>query len=166
MHFKLLFRAAKTLQKHGYAALRFQFRGVGRSAGQFDRGRGEADDARAALDFLHREYPDKPIVFGGFSFGAAVALRVGARDERSAALLLMGLPLLAMESVPENPRAIPVLFIQGERDEFGDRRAIEDFVRGFPGPADLVVVPGGDHLFTERTGPVEEALSEWLRDLA
>ena len=166
MHFKLLFRVAKVLRSHGYAALRFQFRGVGLSAGEHDRGQGEADDARAALDFLRREYPEKPILLGGFSFGAAVALRVGARDERSAALLLMGLPVLAMESVPENPRAIPVLFVQGERDEFGDRRAIEDFVRAFPGPARLVVVPGADHLFTEKTGPVEEALSEWLGDLA
>ena len=166
MHFKLLFRAAKVLQSHGYAALRFQFRGVGRSAGEFDRGRGEAEDARAALDFLGREYPDKPMILGGFSFGAAVALRVGAGDPRSAALLLMGLPVLAMESVPENPRGVPVLFVQGERDEFGDRSAIEDFVRTFPGPADLVVVPGADHLFTEKTSPVEEAISEWLGDLA
>ena len=165
MHFKLLFQAAKALQSRGYAALRFQFRGVGRSAGEFDRGRGEADDARAALDFLRREYPEKPIVLGGFSFGAAVALRVGASDERTAALLLMGLPVLAIESVPENPRSIPVLFVQGERDEFGDRRAIEDFVRAFPGPRELVVVAGSDHLFTEKTGLVEEALGEWLRDI-
>ena len=165
MHFRLLFRAAKIFQSRGYAALRFQFRGVGRSAGEFDRGRGEADDARAALDFLGREYPNKPIVLGGFSFGAAVSLRVGAHDERTTALLLMGLPVLAIESAPENSRAKPVLFIQGERDEFGDREAIEDFVQSFPGPTELVVIPGADHLFTEKTGLVEEALGEWLRNL-
>jgi alpha/beta superfamily hydrolase len=165
MHFKLLFRAAKVFQSRGYAVLRFQFRGVGRSAGEFDRGRGEADDARAALDFLYREYPEKPIVLGGFSFGAAVALPIGAHDDRVSALLLMGLPVLSIESTPENPRAKPVLFLQGERDEFGDRRAIEDFVRSFPGPAELVVVPGSDHLFTEKIGLVERALGEWLRNL-
>ena len=165
MHFKLLFRVAKTLQGRGYAVLRFQFRGVGRSAGEFDHGRGEADDARAALDFLGREYPHKPVVLGGFSFGAAIALRVGAHDDRVSALFLMGLPVLAIESTPENPSAKPVLFVQGERDEFGDREAIEDFVRSFPGPAELDVVPGSDHLFTEKTSPVEEALDEWLRNL-
>ena len=165
MHFKLLFRVAKTLQGRGYAVLRFQFRGVGRSAGEFDHGRGEADDARAALDFLGREYPHKPVVLGGFSFGAAIALRVGARDDRVSALFLMGLPVLAIESTLENPRAKPVLFVQGERDEFGDREAIEDFVSSFPGPAELVVVAGSDHLFTEKTSPVEEALDEWLRNL-
>jgi len=166
MHFKLLFRVARILQSRGYAVLRFQFRGVGRSAGEFDRGRGEADDARAALDFLYREYPEKPIVLGGFSFGAAVALRVGAHDDGVSASLLMGLPVLAIESIQENPRAKPVLFIQGELDEFGDREAIEDFVRSFPGPAELVVIPGSDHLFTEKAGLVEEAVGEWLRNLA
>jgi len=84
MHFKLLFRVAKTLQGRGYAVLRFQFRGVGRSAGDFDRGRGEADDARAALDFLYREYPEKSIVLGGFSFGprwrsASAPMTIGSR---------------------------------------------------------------------------------------
>jgi uncharacterized protein len=166
MHFKLLFRVAKVFQSRGYAVLRFQFRGVGRSAGGFDRGRGETEDARAALDFLAREYPGKPIVLGGFSFGAAVALRAGTRDERVRALFLMGLPVLAIESAPENSSAKPVLFIQGEHDEFGSRADIEEFVRSFEGPAQLVVVPGSDHLFTGTTAPVEEALDEWLRNLA
>jgi len=165
MHFKLLFRAAKVFQSAGYAVLRFQFRGVGRSAGEFDRGRGEADDARAALDFLYREYPGRPMVLGGFSFGAAIALRLGARDDRATALLLMGLPVLAIESTPKNPRGLPVLFVQGEHDEFGDRRAIEGFVRAFPGPTELVVVPGSDHLFTDKTELVEKALAEWLGNL-
>ncbi len=165
MHFKLLFRVAKILQSRAYAVLRFQFRGVGRSAGEFDRGRGEADDAEAALDFLSREYPGKPVLLGGFSFGAAVALRVGVRDDRVSALVLMGLPVSAFELRADNPRRRPALFVQGERDEFGDRRAIEDFVQSFPGPAELVVVPGSDHLFTEKTGLVEGALGEWLRNL-
>ena len=166
MHFKLLVRAAKVFQSAGYAARRFQFRGVGRSAGAFDRGRGEADDARAALDFLAREYEGVPIVHGGFSFGAAIALRTGIRDERVKALFLMGLPVLAIESAAENPSRKPVLFIQGERDEFGGRREIEEFVRSFEGPKQLVVVPGSGHLFSEGTAPVEEALRGWLRNLA
>jgi alpha/beta superfamily hydrolase len=163
MHFRLLFRVAKLLQRRRHAVLRFQFRGVGRSAGEFDRGRGEADDARAALDFLSREYPGIPVLLGGFSFGAAVALRVGVRDVRVDRMLLLGLPVSAIELVAENPLARPVLFIQGEWDEFGDRRAIEGFVRSFPGPAELVVVSGSDHLFTDKIASVEEALDEWLR---
>src|SRR5262245_57369972 len=166
MHFKLLFRIARVFQSLGYAVLRFQFRGVGRSAGEFDSGRGESQDARAALDFLGREFEGKPIVLGGFSFGAAIALRVVVSDSRVAALLLMGLPVLAIESSRENPGGKPVLFVQGERDEFGGRSDIEGFVRSFEGPADLVVVPGSGHLFTEMTAPVEDAVRAWLAQLA
>jgi alpha/beta superfamily hydrolase len=165
MHFRLLFRAARILQSRGYAVLRFQFRGVGRSAGKFDSGRGESDDARAAVDFLSREYPAKPLLLGGFSFGAAIALGVGARDERVSALLLLGLPVRVIDLHRENPSAKPTLFIQGELDEFGPREAIEGFVRSFPGPAELFVVPGADHLFKETTAPVEEALDAWLQKL-
>lgn len=165
MHFKLLFRIAKLLQSRGYAALRFQFRGVGRSGGEFDHGRGEAEDLRAAIDFLSGEYPGKPVLLGGFSFGAAIALGLGLRDDRVSAMVLMGLPVSVFELPAANPRGKPLLFVQGEQDEFGDRRAIEEFVRSFPGPANLVVVPGSDHLFTENTGPVEEALREWLQNL-
>jgi alpha/beta superfamily hydrolase len=164
MHFKPLYRAAKVLQRHGYLVLRFQFRGVGRSAGEFDHGRGEALDAEAALDFLAREEPGKPILIGGFSFGAAVALRVGVRDHRVESFVLMALPLRAMASIPENPRGKPALFIQGERDEFGGREEIEAFVRQFPGPATLSVVPGADHLFTAGTEPIENALDRWLQE--
>ena len=80
MHFKPVFRAAKALQSAGLAALRFNFRGVGRSEGVHDDGNGEQDDARAALDELERRFPGVPLVLGGFSFGSVVALRVAARD--------------------------------------------------------------------------------------
>ncbi len=165
MHFKLLFRVAKVLKSRGYAVLRFQFRGVGRSAGEFDGGAGEAEDARAALDFLDREFEGKRILLGGFSFGASIALRVGVRDDRVMALLLLGLPVVSIDSTLENPSAKPVLFIQGELDEFGGRSEIEMFVQSFEGPKDLVVVPGSDHLFTGNTTAVEQAIGEWLRNL-
>ena len=73
MHFKVLFRAAKALQAHGVAVLRFNFRGVGRSEGTHDEGRGEQDDVRAALDEMARRFPGLPIVLGGFSFGSTMA---------------------------------------------------------------------------------------------
>jgi fermentation-respiration switch protein FrsA (DUF1100 family) len=77
----------------------------------------------------------------------------------------MGLPVSMIETKQENPRVKPVLFIQGELDEFGDRRAIEEFVQSFPGPTELAVIPGSDHLFTTNTGLVEESLGEWLGNL-
>src|SRR2546427_9126100 len=75
MHFKVVFRAAKALQHEGVAALRFNFRGVGRSEGVHDRGRGEQDDVRSALDEAEQRFPGLPLLLGGFSFGSSMPLR-------------------------------------------------------------------------------------------
>ena len=69
MHNKVVYQAAKTLDALGLPVLRFNFRGAGLSAGKHDRGRGELDDVRAALDFLAREFAQVPLLVAGFSFG-------------------------------------------------------------------------------------------------
>ncbi len=164
MHFRLLFRVARALREEGFAVLRFQFRGVGRSEGVYDEGRGERADARAAVDFLARELPRIPLLLGGFSFGAATALRAGAKDERVRALLLMGLPVGVFEDLdPESPAGRPVLFVQADNDEFGDARAIERFAASCPEPKRLVIVPDSDHLFTDRLDEVAQTVSDWVR---
>src|SRR5688500_20397574 len=79
MHNKVVFRAAKAFERLGYPSLRFNFRGVGRSAGTFDEGAGEADDVRAALDWMAREHPSLPLVHCGFSFGNEIG-RASCRE--------------------------------------------------------------------------------------
>ena len=100
MHFKVVFRAAKALQSAGLAALRFNFRGVGRSEGAHDHGAGEQEDARAALFELQDRFPGLPLVLGGFSFGSVVALRVAARDPRVRAVFALGYPLRMADHLP------------------------------------------------------------------
>lgn len=162
MHFKLLYRVAKVLQRAGLAVLRFNFRGVGRSGGEHDHGRGEQEDVRSAIDALATEVPDVPVVVGGFSFGAVMALRAGDADPRAAALLALGYPVGAVPRLERGPRNKPTLFVQGERDEFGSPEAIgrlvgEDFPNGR-----LVIVPGADHFFTGHLRELERAVSDWL----
>jgi alpha/beta superfamily hydrolase len=162
MNYKLLFRVAKVFQALGFAVLRFNFRGVGLSEGTHNDGQGEQDDVRAALDWLEQELPGRPIVSGGFSFGAVMALRVGDRDPRVAALLAMGLPVDVLprthfvESIEK-----PKLFIQGELDPFGDAAAIESLLERVPEPKELVVIPGSDHFFAGKIEAVEAAVSNW-----
>src|SRR5215211_4003394 len=72
MHNKVVFRAAAALNDAGLVTLRVNFRGVGSSTGEHDEGRGELDDARAALDYLIGRYPGKQVTLAGFSFGARV----------------------------------------------------------------------------------------------
>ncbi|MEP6995010.1 MAG: alpha/beta fold hydrolase [Acidobacteriota bacterium] len=92
MHNKVVYRAVKALTQSGYATLRFQFRGVGLSEGRHDAGRGEVEDVRAAVDEAQRR-GGTPILAGGFSFGAAMALRAADGDPRVVAFLGLGLPV-------------------------------------------------------------------------
>ena len=87
MHTKAVYQAAKALSRIGCAVLRFNFRGAGASAGTFSDGPGEKDDFKAALDFMHGQYPDAPLWAAGMSFGSWIALTVGADDPRVSALI-------------------------------------------------------------------------------
>ena len=78
MHNKVVYQAAKALHARGAAVLRFNFRGVGQSEGVHDHGRGEQDDVRAALDYLAKEFPGRPVLLAGFSFGSCVGLEWAA----------------------------------------------------------------------------------------
>ncbi len=162
MHFKVVFRAAKALQQQGLAVLRFNFRGVGRSQGRHDEGRGEQDDVRAALDEMERRFPGLPLVLGGFSFGASMALRVGAAEERVRALFALGLPWRRPEDAAfAGRRIVPRLFVQGEKDEFGTGEEARRFLAGVPPPRELVVVPGGNHFFEGHLESLQEAVAAW-----
>jgi hypothetical protein len=162
MHFKVVFRAARALQHAGLAALRFNFRGVGRSEGVHDDGRGEQDDVRAALDEVGRRFPGLPLVLGGFSFGSSMALRVGCGDGRVRALFALGFPL---SMVPDTSFLAgcrpPRLFVQGERDQFGSGAAVGALVDSLPQPRTLVIVPGSDHFFAGHLDALQEAVRAW-----
>jgi alpha/beta superfamily hydrolase len=161
MHFKVVFRAAKALQEAGLAALRFNFRGVGRSEGRFDHGIGEQDDAAAALDEMERRY-SAPIVLGGFSFGSAVALRVAARDPRVRAVFALGYPASIFTEHPHlDARGVPRLFVQGEHDRFASGEALRALVEPRPGRDDVVVVPGADHFFEGGLDVLRHAVERW-----
>jgi alpha/beta superfamily hydrolase len=162
MHFKVVFRAAKALQQHGAAVLRFNFRGVGRSQGTHDEGRGEQDDVRAALDEMRRRFPGLPLIAGGFSFGASMALRAGCAYGAVGALFALGLPLSMMPDVGflQACRA-PRLFVQGEQDQYGGADRLRELVARLPEPRALVVVPGADHFFGGHLDELQEAVASW-----
>jgi uncharacterized protein len=162
MHFKVVFRAAKALQHHDLAVLRFNFRGVGRSEGTHDHGRGEQDDVRAALDEMARRFPGLPHVLGGFSFGSVMAARVGGPDARVRALFVLGLPLGSLEDTSYlHGVTKPRLFVQGEQDVYGGGEAMRAFVERLPPPRELVVVPGADHFFTGHLDALQAAVDGW-----
>src|SRR5919112_5154971 len=93
MHTKALYQAAKAMPRIGVAALRFNFRGVGRSGGTFDAGPGEMEDFRAGLAFVEARYPGLPLWAAGMSFGSWIGLTVAADDPRVRLLLGVAAPV-------------------------------------------------------------------------
>jgi alpha/beta superfamily hydrolase len=163
MHNKVVFRIAQALGELGMPTLRFNYRGVGRSSGSYDAGRGEADDVRTALDYLAALYPGVPLCLAGFSFGAWIGLPVGCADTRVRQLIGVGVPvrLLAVDELARC--AAPKLVIQGERDEHGPLEALRSWYGALPGPKRLVVVPGADHFFTDHQEELRAAILAYFR---
>jgi uncharacterized protein len=161
LHNKVVFRTARALSRAGFGVLRFNFRGVGLSEGTYDSGRGETDDYRAALNEAERR-GGRPIVAGGFSFGAAVGLRAIPRDERVLAFIGVGVPL-ASESGLDLPRpTVPALFVVGEKDVFGPPSTLREWAGGV---GRIVEVPGADHFFDGKLDELEEAIRGFLAEL-
>src|SRR5271168_697255 len=102
LHNKVVFHAMKALNSFGFPVLRFNFRGTGLSQGEHGHGNGELDDVRAALDWIDAEF-HLPLIFAGFSFGAAVGLRAAYSDARVKALIGVGTPVAPVASGDEEP---------------------------------------------------------------
>jgi alpha/beta superfamily hydrolase len=148
--------------------LRFNFRGTGLSEGEHASGVGEVEDVRKALDWLETEF-NLPIIFAGFSFGAAVGLRAAYDDPRVPALIALGLPAVPIEGRIyefEFLRACtkPKLFVSGSRDQFGPAGKLEALVNTFADPKKLIRIEAGDHFFEGRLKEMRIAIEDWTRE--
>jgi alpha/beta superfamily hydrolase len=173
LHNKVVFHTMKALNSFGFPVLRFNFRGTGLSQGEHDHGNGEVDDVRTALDWLDTQYR-LPLVFAGFSFGAAIGLRAAYTDARVRAVIGIGTPVVPVAADTEEARvytfdfmrdcAKPKLFVSGARDQFGPRAKLEALVASLPEPKKLVLIEGADHFFEGRLRELREAIETWVKD--
>ena len=166
MHTKTVYQGAKGLVRIGCAVLRFNFRGVGKSLGTFDEGRGEQDDFRAALDYMAARYPGCPLWAAGFSFGAWIAMETGAGDDRVPVLIGIGVPVCrptyGFEHVLASSK--PKFLVHGGLDEICSVKDIWAFYAKLKEPKELVVIDGASHLFEGKTREVGDALEDLLGD--
>jgi uncharacterized protein len=173
LHNKVVFHTMKALNNFGFPVLRFNFRGTGLSQGEHDHGVGEVEDVRTALDWLDSEF-HLPLVFAGFSFGAATGLRAACADSRVRAVIGLGVPVVPVTADIEEPRVYnyeflqpctkPKLFVSGARDQFGPRAKLEALVGSLPEPKKLVLIEGGDHFFEGRLREMREAIESWVKE--
>lgn len=170
MHNKVVFQSAKALSRIGCSVLRFNFRGVGRSAGTFSGGPGEREDFSAALDYMAARHPGARLWSAGFSFGAWAALETGAQDDRVTALIAIAPPIATsvsgqvytFEHTLASAKA--KFFVQGEADDVCPLEAMWAFYGKLPEPKELVVIDAADHLFDGKTQEAGEALEDLLGD--
>jgi alpha/beta superfamily hydrolase len=164
MHTKVVFQAAKALARTGCVVLRFNFRGVGLSAGSWDNGRGEMDDYRAAVDFVAGRYPGLEIWAAGFSFGSYIAMTVGADDERICALIGIAPPVDRYEYASVKLSTKPKFIVHGESDELIPLKSVREFYAQLQEPKELVEIDRANHLFDGQASEVGDALEELLTD--
>jgi alpha/beta superfamily hydrolase len=164
MHNKVVFRAAAALNEAGLITLRVNFRGVGQSTGTHDEGYGEQDDVRTGLDYLAGKYAEEEITLCGFSFGARVGLEVGIADNRVVRLISIGTPVDKYDFSFLEQCRIPILFVHGEHDEYGDVNRLREIVERIAThtPADLRVIAGAGHFFDNQLDELKRVIAEWV----
>ena len=168
LHNKVVFHAMKALNQFGFPVLRFNFRGAGLSHGEHDAGQGEIEDVRAALAWLEQEFR-LPLIFAGFSFGAAVGLRAACPDPHVEALVALGTPISPIEDRSYDYSFLqsckkPKLFVSGSRDQFASKSKLEALLSSLPEPKKLVIIEAADHFFEGRLREMREAIEDWVSE--
>ena len=169
LHNKVVFHTMKALNSFGFPVLRFNFRSAGLSQGEHDNGLGEVDDVRAALDWLDKEF-HLPLIFAGFSFGAAVGLQATCPDIRVKATIALGIPVAAIDNRTYDFGFLqmcskPKLFVSGARDQFGPQTRLHQLVTSVPEPRKLVIIESAGHFFEGRLRELRETIESWLREV-
>ena len=165
MHNKVVFRAAAGLVDAGLIALRFNFSGVGASTGEHQDVEGGKQDVRDALDYLASTYPNQPITLAGFSFGSRTGMEVGMDDDRVVRLISIGSPVDKYGDYEFLKKVRkPILFIHGDRDEFGGAENVRKLVEEVSKNADaeLEVFQDCGHFFDEHLNELRETVKQWV----
>ncbi|NQV87546.1 MAG: alpha/beta hydrolase [Woeseiaceae bacterium] len=163
MHNKVTHTLARAFVRMGYAALRFNFRGTEASAGSFDDGNGELDDALTAIAWMRARYPEIPFWAAGFSFGAAIAVKAAVATELDG-LISVAPAITRFASGLDSQPLCPWLIVQGDEDELVDVDDTVAWVDGLePGP-ELLIIKGGEHFFHGRLIDLREAVTQFVEE--
>jgi len=165
MHNKVVYRIARGLRRTGSVVLRFNFRGVNLSEGKFAHGKGEIEDARAALAVLRSRYPDVPCCLSGFSFGSRVILHIGKElaenpdAVKPVRLIPVGFPTVRGLDIELADSTIPRYFVHSTIDEFGPKDEIVNMVAQLQEPKSLTLIDAQDHFFAGALPQLEDTIA-------
>ena len=165
MHNKVVYRIARGLRRTGAVVLRFNFRGVNSSEGVYDHGKGEQDDARAALAYLRERYPHLPYSLAGFSFGSRVILQIGcaSAQPKPQRLIAVGFPLTKLKFEFLTGCGLPKYFVLSTNDQYSPVPQMEELFAAFPEPKSLKLIEAADHFFDGGLQQLEDAIVDIVR---
>lgn len=161
MQNKVVHTLARACQDAGIASLRFNFRGVGGSAGRHDDGKGESDDAAAVADWARRERGARVVWSLGFSFGAWVAFRL-ATSRETGLLVTVAPPVQRFDFARLAAPACPWLVVQGDADELVSHEAVIRWTRALSPPPEAMIFAGAEHFFHGRLTELRARVGGWL----
>jgi alpha/beta superfamily hydrolase len=158
---KVVYTVARTLEQLGAPAIRFNFRGVGASAGSYDAGGGETADALAVVAYGRRRWPNAALWLAGFSFGAAVAVR--AAGEAGPQRLIAVAPGITTITVTDAaPPACPWLIVHGDADEVVPLQAVRAWADTLSPAPQMQVLPGASHFFHGRLNELRDVVLAFM----
>jgi alpha/beta superfamily hydrolase len=161
---KVVHTLARAFLDLGMPVLRFNFRGVGKSAGQFADGVGETADALAAIDWMRERYAGRGLWLGGFSFGGAVAIRAAVQASPRA-LVTVAPAVERIEGTSSLLPMCPWLILQGDQDDLVSATGTRAWVNSLAHPPELVELAGAEHFFHGRLTELRERLLQWATRL-
>lgn len=161
LYTKCVYHASKALNEIGVVTLRFNFRGVGSSTGEYDHGLGEREDLRVAMDYFRDRFDDLPLILAGHSFGSYIALSVAA-EEKPDGCVGMGLPLEMYDYGFVRELATPTLIVQGTEDSFAPAEEVRQFLENGSGHLTFESVAGSGHLFDGHYDQLRTILQDYF----
>lgn len=167
MNNKVVYRIYHAFARNGFSVLRFNFRGVGKSQGQYDEGLGELSDAATALDWLQRNNPSASGCWvAGFSFGSWIAAQLLMRRPEARALVAISPPAARFDFSFLSPCPGHALVVQGTADDICDEKDTEKLVgkmRGQPIETEYRTVEGADHFYKEKMDDLNDHLDAYIK---
>lgn len=159
---KVVHTVARAFNLCGAAAVRFNYRGVGHSAGRYDEGVGETDDTLAAIAWAQARWPGRELWLAGFSFGGGVALRAALRVSTSRLITIA--PAIARAGVLTQLPACPWLLLQGDADDVVPANTVLEWAKSLQVAPEIKIMAGAGHFFHGRLVELRELLTTWLSE--
>lgn len=158
---KVVWTVARAFQQLGAPTFRFNFRGVGASAGSYDEGRGETADALAVVDYGRQRFPTAALWLGGFSFGGVIAIRAAAAAHPARLVAVApGINRVDVAAVPAPD--CPWLIVQGDADDVVPPQAVLEWARALSPAPTLRLLPGAGHFFHGRINELRDVVLDFM----